>query len=359
MDIFHNSRTNRARFLDPLDPRAVHLIPVSVNGRIRHRVSAWAPQILLGVSLILTLTSGFLAVRVAMTQRVTASMLRTNESLPPDVRRQAAAFLASESITAQSRAMVLQLIVSFALILVAVHQIRRQSALARMRTDFVSSVSHELRTPLAQVQLFLETLRLGRFRTDAEREWIFDNMQREMTRLTALVSNVLQFSRIERGGMSALSSGARKTHLAPYLDDIVASFTPLAEVHSMRLETSFAEGIEVSIQADAFRQVMLNLLDNAVKYGPHGQTIRIEAAREGDLVRISVEDEGEGIPAGDVERIWNPFQRGSNALSTVAVGAGIGLSVVRDVVMAHGGKVSVERSRSGGAGFIVMLPGIT
>jgi signal transduction histidine kinase len=316
------------------------------------RVTGWFPQILLGLSLLLTVVTGFQALRVAQIQRMTATMLRENQSLPPGVRRTAAAFMASQGITARAFSIVGQLVLSFSLILVAVYQMRRQAALVRMRTEFVSSVSHELRTPLAQIQLFLETLSLGRFHNEGERDWIFDNMQREITRLTSLVNNVLQFSRIERG---ALSGTARQNiELAAYLNEIADGFKPLAAVQENTIETSLEDGIVVSIQPDMFRQAMLNLLDNAVKYGPRGQTITVASQTLDESVRIIVEDRGRGISPDDRDRIWEPYQRGESADGTV--GTGIGLSVVREVVHAHSGDVSIEQPASGGSRFVITLP---
>ena len=295
--------------------------------------------------------------RLASLQRATAAMLRNDQTLPADVRRTAAAFMASQSITARSSLIVWQLVVSFGLTLIAVQQMRRHAALARMRTDFVSSVSHELRTPLAQVQLFLETLRLGRYNTEAERDWIFDNMQREITRLTALVNNVLQFSRIDRAG-SAPRLAMQRIELSDYLPSIIDGFAPLAEVNSMQLRVSLPEGVFVSIDPDTFRQVMLNLLDNAVKYGKTGQTIAVSAHESNGTVAIKVDDEGSGIAPADMKKIWEPFERGADAERRSAVGAGIGLSVVRDIVTTHGGRVDVENLATGGARFTVTLPAV-
>ena len=246
------------------------------------------------------------------------------------------------------------LVLSCALAGVAVYQMRRDAELARLRADFVSSVSHELRTPLAQVQLFLETLRLGRHRTDEQREWIFENMQREMTRLTALVDNVLHFSRAGRGIMG----GVREpTALAAYLESIVADFAPLAAVRGVSLLTQVEPGLVAPLHRESFRQATLNLLDNAVKYGPPGQAVTISAALAGDRVRLDVEDEGPGVDPRERTTIFEPYRRGERAIGSVAVGSGIGLSVVREVVAWHEGTIHVEGGPRGGARFVIDLPG--
>ena len=245
------------------------------------------------------------------------------------------------------------LALSCALAAVAVHQMRRDAQLARLRSDFVSSVSHELRTPLAQIQLFLETLRLGRHRTDEQREWILANMQREMTRLTALVDNVLHFSRGERGVMG----GRREpTALAEYLEALIADFAPLASGRGVILTTRLEPGLVASLHRESFRQVILNLLDNAVKYGPKGQTVTLSAEAAGDRVRILVDDEGSGVEPRERQRIFEPFHRGERAVGSVAVGSGIGLSVAREIVEWHVGTIGVETAPGGGARLVVDLP---
>jgi signal transduction histidine kinase len=246
------------------------------------------------------------------------------------------------------------LVLAAGLSAMAVSQLRREGELARLRSDFVSSVSHELRTPLAQVRLFLETLRLGRYSTDGQREWILDNMERETTRLNTLVDNVLHFSRAERGA----TGGDKETIcLAEYLDGLVHDFAPLAAARRVRFETRLEPGLYAPLHADSFRQVILNLLDNAVKYGPQGQTVRVATTARADGVRVLVEDEGPGIRPRERRTIWEPFRRGENAVGSVAVGSGIGLAVVREIVEWHEGVAWVEDAPGGGARFVVHLPG--
>jgi signal transduction histidine kinase len=234
---------------------------------------------------------------------------------------------------------------------VAVIQLRRETELARMRSDFVANVSHELRTPLAQIRLFTETLRLGRANTPAQRDWSLGHIERETTRLGHLVENVLRFSRAERPDVT----NAVPIDAAAEAARIVEEFAPLAASRQVRLETDIAPTPSVSLRPDALRRVLLNLLDNAVKYGPVGQTVRVALAdRDGEL-RLTVEDEGPGVPARERETVWLPFQRGS--AGGVAAGSGIGLTLVRDLVTQHGGRAWVESGHEGrGARFVVAFP---
>jgi signal transduction histidine kinase len=246
------------------------------------------------------------------------------------------------------------LVLAISMSVLAAEQLRRQGELARLRSDFVSSASHELRTPLAQVRLFLETLRLGRYSTDGEREWIMESMERETTRLTALVDNVLHFSRAERG---ATGGDLETIELAPYLRQVAESFAPLAASRRVRFDMQFEPGLLARLHPESFRQVILNLLENAVKYGPRGGTVRIGSDLAGERVRIMVDDEGPGVESQEREQIWKPFRRGRGAIGSVAVGSGIGLSVVREIVEWHGGSCWIEDAEAGGARFVLEIPG--
>jgi signal transduction histidine kinase len=223
------------------------------------------------------------------------------------------------------------LAVAAALSFVAIGQIRREGELARLRADFVASISHELRTPLAQMRLYLETLRLGRFTTDAQRAWSLDNVERETTRLAHLVERVLRFSRSTRADEDA----RQPVDVAAELARIVTEFQPLADARGARLATDIGEVPRVMLQADALRHIVLNLLDNAVKYGPRGQTVHLRLRGSASEVRLQIDDEGAGIPDDERESVWRPYQRGRSAGHTA--GSGIGLSIVRDVVRQHGG----------------------
>jgi signal transduction histidine kinase len=270
-------------------------------------------------------------------------------------RKSAVAWIATEHLASRMMIILWLIILTAVAAVLAVRLVRREQRLAEARTGFVSSVSHELRTPLAQIQIFLETLRLGRFRTDAEREWTLAGMQREVTRLTTLVNNVLRFSVAERSvGRDPVHR--RPVNVASFLHEVVDGFRPLAAAHNVDVVIDASSGVEASIDPDAMRQVILNLLDNAVKYGPRGQTIQLKASDAGNVVRISITDQGYGVPEADRPRIWDAFVRGSNVKDTSVAGSGIGLSVVRDIVEAHGGTAYVDPQTAHGATFVVELP---
>jgi signal transduction histidine kinase len=247
------------------------------------------------------------------------------------------------------------LAVAAALSFVAIGQIRREGELSRLRADFVASISHELRTPLAQMRLYLETLRLGRFTTEAQRRWSLDNVERETTRLGHLVERVLRFSRSSRASVDL----REPVDVAVELDRIVTEFRPLADARGARLATDIQEVPMVMLQADALRHVVLNLLDNAVKYGPRDQTVWLRLRGSAREVRLEIDDEGEGIPVAERESVWRPYERGTTAGHTA--GSGIGLSVVRDVVRQHGGDAIVtdRDDRKRGARIVVTFPAMS
>ncbi len=239
------------------------------------------------------------------------------------------------------------------LAVLALGQLRREDRLALLRQDFVASVSHELRTPLSQVRLFTETLRLGRTRNGSEREWALENIDRETHRLANLVENILCFSRSERG---VLRIDPEPGDLAETAREAIESFRRLLPSGKAEIVAEFSERLPTELDGDAIRQVVLNLLENAVRYGPAGQKIRVTGSRSAVAVEIAVRDQGPGVPRSDRERIFEPFRRGEHTIGTVAVGSGIGLSVVREIVEAHGGRTWVEEPPEGGARFVVRLP---
>jgi signal transduction histidine kinase len=241
-----------------------------------------------------------------------------------------------------------------ALIGTALFQLRRESQLARLRTDFISGVSHELRTPLAQIRMFSETLVLGRVRTDEERLRSLAIIDQEARRLTHLVENLLHFSRSER---QTAHITPEPTALAPLVREVIDGFAPLAAARGARLSTAVPEDLVVPADPGAVRQMLLNLLDNAVKYGPAGQEIRIGATRDNGAARLWVDDRGPGIPSADRERVWERFWRLERDRGSAVAGSGIGLAVVRELAVLHHGRAWIDDPGSDtGTRVVIELP---
>lgn len=248
------------------------------------------------------------------------------------------------------------------LLAVALLQLHRQQELARLRTEFVSGVSHELRTPLAQIRWFAELLHLGKLRTDEERARSAGIIDQEARRLTYLVENVLNFSRAEKG-TNRISPTT--LDLTTEIRDAVEMFAPLARSRRMSVRAAPAPGLTVAADRDALRQILLNLLDNAAKYGPAGQTITVGSgaapAHDGARVRVWVEDQGPGIPIAERDHVWEPYVRLGRGIEAASGGSGIGLSVVRELVTLHGGTAWIESAGApggvgGGARVMIELP---
>jgi signal transduction histidine kinase len=244
--------------------------------------------------------------------------------------------------------------------------LRRQYKLAEARRTFVAAVSHELRTPLAHVNALSETLLLGRAESPEQAQRWLRAIHREGRRLSVLTENVLLHARGERRGIRA---APQWTDLGAVVRDAVGLVEAQAQARSARIVIA---GTAVDgpagaaggwVDAAAVRQIVINLIENALKFGPDGQTVTVTLDLErpaapggaGDLLRLSVDDEGPGVPPADRDRIWQPFVRLAEGGSAPA-GTGLGLSVVRQLVAELGGRWSVCDVPGRGARFRVELP---
>lgn len=271
----------------------------------------------------------------------------TAVSLRPDARTR----LASSRSGGWTSTLMSLAALSAGMVLMALYHLRRAMHLTAMRSRFVTSVSHELRTPLAQIRMFAETLGYGRARSDEERQRFIAILHREAVRLSELVENVLQFARLDqRKEPLAFAS----VDLRQEADDAAVSLAPIAAAHDATIVNEVPPGARVWADRGAVRRIILNLLDNALKYGPAGQTIVIGAAAEDGRVRLRVDDQGPGVPAGARETIFRAFERHGVGPSS-PTGSGIGLTIVRELVGALGGTVHVEDRPGGGARFVVTL----
>jgi len=232
--------------------------------------------------------------------------------------------------------------------------LRREVQFASERAEFVANVSHELRTPLTQVRLVLDTLRLGRDGGADARARALAIADRELLRLQHLVEAVLRFTR----GPRRDDQPRIATDVAAEVRAVVTEFQPLAESREVTFEVLAGGPVPATLQQGAFRQLLLNLLDNAVKYGGDRSVVTVEVSTmEGGGARVAVSDSGPGVPPGDRERIWHPFERGEAARAHATGGSGIGLTIVRQIAEDHGGRASVEQAAGGGARFVIDLPG--
>jgi signal transduction histidine kinase len=198
--------------------------------------------------------------------------------------------------------------------------------------------------------MFAETLRLGRVRSEAEQARSLEIVDQEARRLTHLVENLLYFSSIER------QTGPLRfepVDLPALAREVAESFSPMAAARGVTVTIDAADGTTVDADRDATRQIVLNLVDNAVKYGPAGQTVSIGVRRIEGRARLWVDDQGPGIPEAARERIWERFWRLDRERTTGVAGTGIGLAIVRELAGQQGGRAWVETAPGGGARFVV------
>jgi signal transduction histidine kinase len=238
------------------------------------------------------------------------------------------------------------------LVLSSLLLLRREAELARTRANFVSGVSHELRTPLAQIRLFAEMLLLGRVRSEADRRRSLEVIDTEARRLSQLVENVLQVARSENGHLHV---NPTTMAVAPIIRECVESFSVLAQARSIQFRQELQPDLVAPVDSAALRQIVLNLLDNAAKYGPDGQRVVIGAALYDNTAHVWVDDEGPGIPPRERQRVFDPFYRVHAAQQTT--GSGIGLAVVRELVALHGGDAWIDEAPDGGTRVVVQFPG--
>jgi signal transduction histidine kinase len=271
-------------------------------------------------------------------------------SLRPDVAR----FLVVGGIP-KSRvpASLLLFAASIVLAIAGFASLRSEVRLVQARERFLANVSHELRTPLQQILMFVQLLRLGRTRSEAERERSLEIIETETHRLIALSNSVLAAAKLG----TLLKSGA--VDVANVVRDAADFFAPLAQARKMNIDVDVPEPVVARGDAGALRQILVNVLDNAAKYGPTGQTIRIAARDEHKIVRVWVDDSGPGIPRADLDSVWKPFVRLGGTVDDNTGGAGLGLAIVRDLATAMGAHVSLSDAPNGGTRFTLEMLGAT
>jgi signal transduction histidine kinase len=231
--------------------------------------------------------------------------------------------------------------------------VNREMRIATLRSQFVSSVSHELKTPLTAIRMFAETLQLDRVDAATRREYL-DTIVNESERLTRLLNNVLDFSKIEEGRKAYRRETAS---LAGVVRTAARAMTYPLEQHGFVLRVEIDDSLPpLNVDADALEQAILNLLTNAMKYSGAGRTIDLQLARDGRHAVISVRDEGIGIPPADQARIFEKFYRISTPENQRIPGTGLGLTLVDHIIKAHDGSVHVESAPGSGSIFSIRLP---
>jgi signal transduction histidine kinase len=232
--------------------------------------------------------------------------------------------------------------------------VSKEIAVAKLKSDFVSNVSHELRTPLALIRLYAETLELGRISTKEKKHQYYRIIRKESERLTALINNILDFSRIEAGRKEY---EFRETDIADLVRNTLDSYRYQIEQQGFELEEAIdTELPAVRIDREAIARALVNLVNNALKYSQDQKYIGVKLYRENGSVKLEVADHGIGIARRDQTKIFEKFYRAGDPLVHNTKGSGLGLSLVRHITEAHGGEIEVESSPGAGSKFIMSLP---
>jgi signal transduction histidine kinase len=232
--------------------------------------------------------------------------------------------------------------------------VRRDLDLAEIRSQFAASVSHELKTPLTSIRMFAETVRLGRVKDVTARDEYLDTIINESERLSRLLNNVLDVSKIEQGKKLY---HPRPQALAPVLRTAVRTMDYPLRQQGFSLELAIDDDLpDVRVDADALEQALLNLIGNAIKYSGSSREIGLKLTREGSWAVIRVTDHGVGIPPGDRQRIFERFYRVPSPENRQVPGTGLGLALVTHFVQEHRGRIEVDGAPGHGSTFSVYLP---
>ncbi|MFM7108174.1 MAG: sensor histidine kinase [Planctomycetaceae bacterium] len=227
--------------------------------------------------------------------------------------------------------------------------------LESLRRDFVANVSHELKTPVASIKGFVETLLDGAADDPGDRRRFLEIVGRQADRLAAIIEDLLALSRIEQNegaGTLPLERGPVAAVLAAAAEDCAAR----AADRGVGLDVACPPDLAADMNQPLLEQAVINLVDNAIKYSPPGGTVRVAAAADGEAVSISVRDEGCGIAAEHLPRLFERFYRVDRARSRSLGGTGLGLAIVKHIAQAHGGTIGVESEPAAGSTFTLRIP---
>jgi signal transduction histidine kinase len=232
--------------------------------------------------------------------------------------------------------------------------VSRQITLQELKSTSVAIVAHELRTPLASMRMLVDTLREGRYRSEEQLREYLELIAGENERLRRIAENFLTFSRLERGRQALEFAAVAPRAVA---EQAIGPFKSRLEAPGCTFSLEVAESLpEVRADLDALSQVLANLIDNALKYTGSGKRIALGARAEGGMLVFTVEDNGIGIAPDQRRVIFQPFHQVDQRLSRTREGAGLGLAIVRRIVKAHGGEITVASEPGKGSVFTVKIP---
>jgi two-component system phosphate regulon sensor histidine kinase PhoR len=241
--------------------------------------------------------------------------------------------------------------------LMVLNDVTRLRRLENLRRDFVANVSHELKTPITSIKGFVETLIDGAVRDPSAADRFLRIISRQADRLSAIIEDLLQLSRIERE-TERQEVELRPNHLLAVLRAAVELCQPQAEEKGMLIELDCPQDLMAAVNPPLLESALVNLIDNALKYGESGGRVRVALKEIGREVVISVQDWGPGIARNHLPRLFERFYRVDQSRDRKAGGSGLGLSIVKHIAQAHGGRVAVESEVGAGSTFSLSIPRI-
>jgi signal transduction histidine kinase len=232
--------------------------------------------------------------------------------------------------------------------------VNKAMELAKLKSDIVSNVSHELRTPLSLIRLYAETLELGRIPDEQKKLEYYRIVRKESERLTALINNILDFSRIEAGKKEY---EFRETDLCSLVRSTLDAYRYQIEQNGFTYEEHICDDLPpVRVDREAIARSLLNLVNNAIKYSSSEKYLSVSLYREDGSVKLDVVDHGIGIDRSEQNKVFDKFYRVCDPMIHENKGSGLGLSLVQHIVKAHGGEISVESTLGKGSKFTITLP---
>ncbi|OVE78906.1 hypothetical protein BVY01_04085 [bacterium I07] len=249
----------------------------------------------------------------------------------------------------------LLMVLTFGAVLI-IRTMAREREVVRMKSNFVSSVSHELKTPLTSIKALTERLLKGKVNSPTKMKQYFSVIMQDTDKLTRLVRNILDFSRIEEGKKEY---SLVETDVTSWLEETIDNFRKERSHDKIRIETRLEPDLPpVKLDRDEMSQCICNLLDNAIKFSPVTKTAEVELIITEGFIHIQVKDRGIGIPNEELDRIFERFYQGSRSIRQSVKGTGLGLTLVKHTVEAHGGRIQVQSHPGKGTVFTINIPSI-